>query len=544
MSYVVLARKYRPQDFDDMVGQEAVASTLAAAISGGRLAHAYLFAGPRGVGKTSMARILAKRLNCPNLQDGKPCNTCEVCRAISAGDDIDVIEVDGASHRKVEEVKPIIDNVRYAPSRSPYKVYIIDEVHMLSNHAFNSLLKTLEEPPPHVKFIFATTEPQKVPETIRSRCQRFDFRLLTLADIQARLSHIAAEEGITPQDGLVPRIARAARGSMRDSISLFDQVISLAGNEPTLAHIERILGLTPVSAVRELMHAVAIADVKDVLARVSKVLESGRDPSTFVAEVIDFVRDALVLKAGAGPDLLSYASPDDVAEIVQTYSENDIMLILSQLHELRLRLRRESEQRVMLEMAFLRMARTDQLRSLGELAAELQQVRNLLSGRPARSTGPAPATAPPGQPTEQAAGRRVPAAATPEKIPVAQFSRRWDEVVEAVRVTAKSRWVVAYFPTTKLSRVADSTVVLHLPPSAISNAKGTFEEMELKQRVEEALRTVSGEDVSVTLVADETLRPNLPEENKEKMASASDESVSETIRLIKKVFPGAIVEGS
>jgi DNA polymerase-3 subunit gamma/tau len=542
VSYVVLARKYRPRDFDDTVGQEAVASTLAGAISSGRLAHAYLFAGPRGVGKTSMARILAKRLNCPNKKDSKPCNECPVCRAISAGDDIDVIEIDGASHRKVEEVKPIIDNVRYTPSRSPYKVYIIDEVHMLSNHAFNSLLKTLEEPPPHVKFIFATTEPQKVPETIRSRCQRFDFRLLTPGDIQKRLAYISENEGISPQKGLLARISRAARGSMRDSISLLDQVISLAGNEPSLEHLELVLGLTPVSAVRELMHAVAIADVKDVLVRVDKILGSGRDPATFVGEVVDFLRDALVMRVSGNAELLSYASPEDVKELAETYSEDDLMLMIAQLQDVKRRLRRETEQRVVLEMAFLRIARTKQLRGIGEMAAELTQIRKMLTGNPAPAAVPRPRPAPPRSRAAQEAPSQAAPQASAAKIPLEEFSRRWDEVVKAVGRMSRSRWVIAYFPTAKLTRVADSAVTLHFPPSAISDVKGTFDEIELKQRVEKALRDVSGEEVSVTLVADETLRPTPLAEGEKQQVNLSDERVSETIRLIRKVFPGAIVE--
>lgn len=543
MSYVVLARKYRPEDFDDMVGQEAAASTLAGALAGGRLAHAYLFAGPRGVGKTSMARILAKRLNCPKQADGKPCNRCEVCRAIAAGDDIDVIEVDGASHRKVEEIKPIIDNVRYAPSRSPYKVYIIDEVHMLSNHAFNSLLKTLEEPPSHVKFVFATTEPQKVPETIRSRCQRFDFRLLTPSDIRKRLDYIAEEEGIVPQEGLLLRIARAARGSMRDSISLFDQVVSLAGNEPGLSHLEQVLGLTPITAVRKLMHAVAVGDVKEVLSRIDSIVESGRDPTTFVGEVIDFLRDALVSRVGGSEILLSYASAEDVKEIASAYSEDDIMLMMSQLQQVRLRLRRETEQRVVLEIAFLRMARTQQLREIGELAAELAEIRDLLRNNPATSAGgvlPQPVV--PSQRNE----RKAPTSPQeePSVIPLDEFSRRWDDVVEAVVKTSRSMWVKANFPMARLNRTADSSVTLHMPPFVIKDAKGSFEEMDLQRKIEEALKEISGGDVSVVLVADEALRPSHPLEEKRRPVNVSDENVNESIRLIRKIFPGVIVEGS
>jgi DNA polymerase-3 subunit gamma/tau len=544
VSYVVLARKYRPEDFGDMVGQEAVASTLEGAIAGGRLAHAYLFAGPRGVGKTSMARVLAKRLNCPNKTDGKPCNKCSVCQAIASGDDVDVIEIDGASHRKVEEIKPVIDNVRYTPSRSPYKVYIIDEVHMLSNHAFNSLLKTLEEPPPHVKFVFATTEPHRVPETIRSRCQRFDFRLLTVRDIERRLMQIAQNEGISPQGGLLARIARAARGSMRDSISLFDQVVSLAGTEPALAHFEQILGLTPAVSVRELMHAVAIGDVKEVLGRVNEILESGSDPAAFVGEVVDFLRDALVMKASENRELLYYGSAEDIGEAAQTYSLEDLMLMIAQLQEVRARLRRETDHRVILEMAFLRIARADQIRSLGQLADELADIRSSLAGQAvpaAVSQGqPAPSRLNPPKPPPPAA-RPEP---KPPKIPLAEFSRRWHEVLDLVLRTGRSMWVKANFPMARLNRVSGSSVTLHVPPFVLSDAKGSFEEMDLRKKVKEALEEVSGEEVSVTLVADETLRPAPPAESDvQEDEGVSDEMVSETIRMVRKVFPGSAIEG-
>src|SRR6188508_1160214 len=224
--YTVLARRFRPQTFDEVIGQQPVAQALKNAIRHGRVSHAYLFTGARGVGKTSMARILAKSLNCPQAQDGNPCNECEVCRSILTGSDVDVLEIDGASNRGIEDIRSLRANVNVKSMRSRYKIYIIDEVHMLTREAFNALLKTLEEPPPNVKFIFCTTEPQKVPDTILSRCQRFDFGTIATHSIRKRLTEIATAEGVAVEPEAVDLVARRANGSMRDSQSLFDQLLA------------------------------------------------------------------------------------------------------------------------------------------------------------------------------------------------------------------------------------------------------------------------------------------------------------------------------
>lgn len=228
--YTALARRFRPQTFSEVVGQERIAQTLRNAILENRVAHAYLFTGARGVGKTSMARIFAKALNCPNTKDGVPCNECEICRGISAGNDVDVSEIDGASNRGIDDIRSLRANVNVRSMRSKHKVYIIDEVHMLTKEAFNALLKTLEEPPPLVKFVFCTTEPNKVPDTILSRCQRFDFGTISTDNIEIRLSQLAEAEGFTVEQEALELVARRAAGSMRDSQSLFDQLLAFGAS--------------------------------------------------------------------------------------------------------------------------------------------------------------------------------------------------------------------------------------------------------------------------------------------------------------------------
>jgi DNA polymerase-3 subunit gamma/tau len=244
MSYIVLARRYRPQNFDELIGQSHVALTLKNALALNRIAHAYLFSGPRGVGKTSAARILAKSLDCEKRKDHSPCNTCVSCEEITKGISMDVIEIDGASNRGIDEIRNLRENVKFAPVSGKYRIYIIDEVHMLTKEAFNALLKTLEEPPPHVIFIFATTEPYKVPLTIISRCQRFDFRRVSVNEIVKHLQYIAGKENIDVEDEALYLIAQASEGSMRDSQSLLDQAVSYSGKKIAKKDVQDFLGLT------------------------------------------------------------------------------------------------------------------------------------------------------------------------------------------------------------------------------------------------------------------------------------------------------------
>src|SRR5436305_10398145 len=289
MSYLVLARKYRSKNFDEIIGQEHVAQTLKRAIDSGRIAHAYLFCGTRGTGKTSTARILAKCLNCEK-SDGptsKPCGKCESCKAIARGDDIDVIEIDAASNTGVDNVRDLIANSQFHPARSRFKVYIIAEVHMLSKQAFNALPKTLEEPPEHVKFILATTEPEKVLLTILSRCQRYDFRNIPTREIAEHLKAITKKESIKAEDDALLLVAKAGAGSMRDSLSLLDRLLSVGEKELTVEMIEQLLGLPKSQLVFDLAQSIGEADVKQTLARTEKMVAGGLAPDTLIASLVD-----------------------------------------------------------------------------------------------------------------------------------------------------------------------------------------------------------------------------------------------------------------
>src|SRR3954466_1301870 len=303
MSYLVLARKYRSTTFDEVIGQDHVARTLKKAIASGRIAHAYLFCGTRGTGKTSTARILAKCLNCERSKGptADPCNQCNSCTAIARGDDIDVIEIDAASNRGIDNIRDLISNAQFHPARSRFKVYIIDEVHGLSKDAFNALLKVLEEPPEHVKFILATTEPEKVLPTILSRCQRYDFRNIPTREIAGHLKDICKQEKIKADDDALLLVAKAGSGSMRDSLSLLDRLLSVGEKELTVEMIEQLLGLPRAQLIFDLAESIGEADVKKTLVQVDKIVSGGLAPDTLIASLVDHLRNLLILRT-CGPD--------------------------------------------------------------------------------------------------------------------------------------------------------------------------------------------------------------------------------------------------
>ena len=319
MSYEVFARKYRPQTFDDLVGQTHVSRTLKNAVAQNRLAHAYLFVGPRGIGKTSTARILAKALNCVNGPTVTPCGVCDNCREIAAGNSLDVIEIDGASNNSVEDVRQLRDNVRYAPAKGRYKIYLIDEVHMLSPAAFNALLKTLEEPPAHVKFIFATTEPQKVLPTILSRCQRFDLHRIPANLIAQHLQFIAGKEKITLEPAAAHAIARGAEGGLRDAESMLDQLVAFCGETIAEADVLNVFGFTSEQTVVDLTGHVLRSETAGALELLYQQCESGKDMMRLMSDLIGYLRDLLVFKAK--PDALSEDVDLDLQKSLAAHAE-------------------------------------------------------------------------------------------------------------------------------------------------------------------------------------------------------------------------------
>ncbi len=399
-SYTVIARRYRPQTFDELVGQEHVARALQQAISSGRVGHAYLFTGARGVGKTSAARILAKALNCEHGPTPTPCNQCDVCLRVSSGDDVDVLEIDGASNNTVDEIRDLRQNVAVRPSRARFKIYIIDEVHMLSKSAFNALLKTLEEPPEHVKFIFATTEAHKIPITILSRCQRFDFAGINSSAIQTRLTQIAAAEGVEIEPAAVQILASRAAGSMRDSQSLLEQLLAVSRERITADEVNRLLGIAAAERLSGLVRSLVARDAAAALAELDATIAEGVDIGLLLDQLVGYFRDVMTAAVGCGPDQMLYALPSqagEVADIGRQLGLQTVLAIGQILDHTAARMRISMHGRTLVEMAIVRICNLGDLDELADLIAELRgEVREPGRGhRREAMVGPRPTAPPP-----------------------------------------------------------------------------------------------------------------------------------------------------
>jgi DNA polymerase-3 subunit gamma/tau len=488
MSYLVLARKWRPQTFDDIVGQEHVGRTLMNAIRSNRVAHAFLFTGVRGVGKTTAARVLAKALNCEHGPTPTPCNACVNCQEITAGNAIDVLEIDGASNTGVDDVREIIENVRYQPAKSRFKIYIIDEVHMLSTSAFNALLKTLEEPPSHVKFIFATTDPHKVPHTIHSRCQRYDFKRIPFRLIADRLTTIAQSEGITVSPRALLMMAREGEGSMRDAQSLLDQVIAFAGKTIRDEDVLAALGL----ADRKLLYAAAEAildhNPTQALERLNELHLFGYDMRRFARDLLEHFRNLAVARLVPGADLLPDLPDEERTEVsrqAQKWGTEDLDRAFRLLLGAEAEVGRVPYPKLLLEMTLIKLATLTPVLAAGELLDRIDDLERRLNGQPQSTGGAGPAA---GGKAPTPARRQVGGAqrdASPADSPstsavtTAPGERNWEGFLHFV-----SKEKITLLPYLKSSRApsCDGTVLPLIVPSGyyydyLAQHTGQVEEM-------------------------------------------------------------------
>jgi len=488
MSYLVIARKWRPQRFEEIVGQEHVSQTLMNAIRSQRVAHAFLFTGGRGVGKTTAARILAKALNCEKGPAPTPCNQCTNCLEITAGNAVDVLEIDGASNTSVDDVREIIENVRYSPAKSRFKIYIIDEVHMLSTSAFNALLKTLEEPPPHVKFIFATTDPHRVPHTIHSRCQRYDFKRIPLRAVAQRLADIANSEGITIGERALLTIAREGEGSMRDAQSLLDQTIAFAGKTVRDEDVFTALGVADRKMLFALAGALVERNVVGALERLHELHLYGYDMRRFARELLEHFRNLSVARLLPGDTLLADLSEEERADAKQ---QAEKMTVEDLDRAFRVLLAAETEiarvpyPKLVMEMTLIKLATMPPVVAVDALLERLDDLERRLgsggdspAGRtPSGTTSPSSGSSrrePPRRPGTSAVGSTASdatgtstVARPPAPVPAAEAAdpasseRSWDAFLE--RVAKEKVTILPYLQKSRPPRLDGPELVLDVP---------------------------------------------------------------------------------
>jgi DNA polymerase-3 subunit gamma/tau len=487
MSYRVLALKWRPKTFDEVVGQDTVVRTLKNALTTGRVGHAFLLSGARGVGKTTTARILAKALNCAQAEgpSARPCGECSACDEIAKGTCLDVQEIDGATNNGVDQVRELRESARYNPARDRFKLWIIDEVHMLSGPAFNALLKTLEEPPPRVKFIFATTEYHKLPDTILSRCQQYDFRMIPTKDLIAHLRKVAGGEGIEVSDEALGRIARAAEGSVRDALSLFDQILSFSGDEVKDEDLSALLGLVDRELLTSASRAVADGDSLAVFYLVERLAEYGTDYRSFCRELLLYLREILVVKLA--PDtspLLSPIAPEErqsMRPLAEAFSEEDLLRAVDVLTQVEKELTWAQDPRVTLELALLKLVQTRRLLPFTELVARVEGLAQGVPGhgtgtdrsshpRATPTTGRADAAAPPASPASHPHEAAEPAAG-PDSAP-------GEAILHGMVEEVQSRPSLAQPLRAASARLEEDTIVLEVPPDFVLLAEMHLDEYE------------------------------------------------------------------
>lgn len=461
--YLVLARKWRPQCFDDVVGQDHITRTLCNAISSGRIHHAFLFIGSRGIGKTTTARILAKALNCAasSAPTITPCGVCENCRSISEGSNIDVIEIDGASNNSVDDVREIRENVRMVPTSGRYKVYIIDEVHQLSTAAFNALLKTLEEPPPHAIFVLATTEAHKIPATIISRCQRYDFRRVPIGSIIDLLRKILEKEQVKASDEALHAIARAAEGGVRDAESILDQLISYCDAEITFKDVFDVLGLVDWHVLHALCDAVLAKDVARLLMLVEEVVANGKDLSQFVQEILRYFRNLLVCKTANSTDLLHLPEEElrEVQQRAQRFTLTGLIRMVEQFAELTSGFDSQLAQRIALESLLIRVSKAGIELSVDTI---LEKLLLLEAGGVAIVPPSRPPDPPPAGPVESAPA----APAEPRRITLsgASLGRQWPVILQQVAQSSLNLGI--WLGKAEPAGLEDDALVLRFPAGA------------------------------------------------------------------------------
>ncbi len=509
MSYLVLARKWRPQNFEEIVGQEHVTTTLRNAIRTKRTAHAYIFAGARGVGKTTTARILAKALNCAEGPTETPCNKCTSCLEITGSRSMDVLEIDGASNRGIDQIRDLRENVKYTPTQGKYKIYIIDEVHMLTKEAFNALLKTLEEPPAHVVFIFATTEVHKVPITILSRCQRFDFRRIQLNEIVAHLKKMLSGEEVKAEEECLYIVAKKAEGSMRDSISLMDQLIAFSGNSIKAEDARQVLGLVDEEMYFKTLELVRAHDKQGILSLIDQVADGGYDLQEFILGWLAHLRKLLLIAAGSGKTAAGEMTPEEQEKYTkqaQGLDDRDILRMVNILIDAETTMKRSAQARLILEMAALRLCNLDSTVRLEEVIKLLDQGGD----DPEKDEQPAPGKKPQKQvKLDVSPIKEEPVEYTVSAEPVNQdFESLWQRLITAVQ--ERHMTAGTCLASARPVGVSDGSLILSFGPQANFHKK-SLEDKSYQELIQEETMKLWGQKLKVICQIEKSQTPQTPQ---------------------------------
>ena len=539
MSYIAFARKYRPQTFDDIIGQSHVTTTLKNAISQDRVAHAYLFAGPRGVGKTTAARILAKALNCEKGPTPKPCNACASCKEITQGSSLDILEIDGASNRGIDEIRNLRDNVKFAPAKGKFKVYIIDEVHMLTAEAFNALLKTLEEPPPHVKFIFATTQAHKVPPTILSRCQRFDFRRIATSQIADNLKEIVKAEGLDIDGEARSLIAKYSDGGMRDAQVMLEQITSFAKGAVGVKDVTKILGMVEDEALFELSGALKVKDAVKALSMLDRLVNEGKDVTQVALGLIEHFRNITITKISGEIDHLIDAGADKVKRYRDesaAFTIEDMLYIIYTISNAIDLIKKSNLSRVPLEAALVKLTLSHPVVPLNEI---IRRVEALEGGR-RQNTAETPVRPQTTEAKLHASDDAV------RSVDLEEILSSWSAIISYI--TPKKISVASYLQEGYPVSFEDKTLSIGFPKE-LQFHKEVLESADNKNLIEAAIKAVIGKDIRITFILTEpanTRNSNAAYPAQEtsggpgEESDAADKEVDPIVKSALEIFGGDI----
>ena len=528
MGYTALYRKFRPLNFSEMVGQEHITRTLKNQIIANRVGHAYLFNGGRGTGKTSAAKILARAINCLNPKDGEPCNECEICKGAISGSLTDIVEMDAASNNSVEDIRSIREEVNFLPTKAKYRVYIIDEVHMLSTGAFNALLKTLEEPPEHVKFILATTEPQKLPATILSRCQRFDFKKISNGDIIKRLEIVCKESNIEITKEALQIVATLSEGAMRDALSILERCIQDGENQIDEDKIKDLVGIPKMVYVHDIVEAIIRYDVDKALVTVNEVLEDGKDISNLLWEIIKYVKDILLYKATNHLELYSEEEKNKVKEISETVEKERLINLVYAFSELENEMKFSTQKNIIFQAGIIKLCSKLTINSVGnsDLEQRVDKIENYLRSHSANVNNyrPQPVTTEvkmayntPANNAQTVKNNEKKTSSGPKKMETSTYSNKveeyWPQIVRDLKQNGK---IVLYtnLMNTRAREINDMTVGIEFPNGLTSFGKTVLEKQENIKELTNLVSMASGKPMNIKYITNvgnvgETKEPNI-----------------------------------